>query len=82
MSRVTSSSKPQLVRPRRGLSDAKVAQQQADRPSGAKQDAAASTAGTGKPKAANRANNAAIAQHIVNAKTELEKMREQVQNVE
>ena len=29
-----------------------------------------------------KANNAAIAQHIVNAKTELEKMREQVQNVE
>ncbi|MFT5109497.1 MAG: hypothetical protein ACI9UA_005146, partial [Pseudoalteromonas tetraodonis] len=29
-----------------------------------------------------KANNATIAQHIVNAKTELEKMREQVQNVE
>jgi uncharacterized protein (TIGR00255 family) len=29
-----------------------------------------------------KANNAAIAQHIVNAKTELEKLREQVQNVE
>jgi uncharacterized protein (TIGR00255 family) len=29
-----------------------------------------------------KANNASIAQHIVNAKTELEKMREQVQNVE
>ena len=29
-----------------------------------------------------KANNATIGQHIVNAKTELEKMREQVQNVE
>ena len=29
-----------------------------------------------------KANDATLAQHVVNAKTELEKIREQVQNVE
>ena len=29
-----------------------------------------------------KANDATLAQHVVNAKTELEKVREQVQNIE